>query len=52
MKEATARTAENLKRELHFNKQKTKHEKCFIYNTWKRWVNLLPVFFACKNKRY
>ena len=39
-------------RELYFNKQKTKHEKCFIYNTWKRWVNLLPVFFACKNKRY
>ena len=52
MKKLVAITVDTVERELYFNKQKTKHEKCFIYNTWKRWVNLLPVFFACKNKRY
>ena len=37
MKQIKLRTVGALKRErereLYFNKQKTKHEKCFIYNT-------------------
>ena len=33
MKKLIAVTVDAVERELYFNKQKTKHEKCFIYNT-------------------
>ena len=45
MKKLVAVTVDTVERELYFNKQKTKHEKCFIKHICERWVRKFTCLF-------